>query len=105
MIHLLMITIILVYVIDYTNGAEEVFNYILKQFWGSKCPYIELSKPFGCSMCMTLYITFLYQWNISVESIFYSCMFSYSTTYILFIFNIVDSTITKIYRYLDERIR
>ena len=55
----LIISFTLSYVYNYTDFIDSIGRGLHKVL-NKKTPYTGLSKPFGCSGCMTMWITFIY---------------------------------------------
>ena len=55
----LIISFTLSYVYNYTDFIDSI-GMGLHRVLNKQTPYTGLSKPFGCSGCMTMWITFIY---------------------------------------------
>lgn len=99
----LIITVCLVLIIDWFNAPNEILSQIMGIFTRGKITRVELKPPFGCSKCMTFWITLIFLLITAPELCWMSLVFAFSTKYILFIIEIIDKMITKL-MILAERI-
>ena len=60
MIVLLYISVLITIVWDYLNYPNEVAGLIMSKITNGRIKQVELIKPFGCSLCMTFIISWLY---------------------------------------------
>lgn len=95
------ITFSIVYIWDVVNFPEEIVNRILTIIL-KKPVHITLMKPFGCSLCMTTWITLIVLLCIDPCWCWLSLVFGMSTKYILYTIQIVDKIISLFFIKLEQ---
>lgn len=111
MIVLLYISVLITIVWDYLNYPNEVAGLIVSKLTNGRIKQVELIKPFGCSLCMTSIISWLYLaftcvvWSSFTSIVGYTLLAvinGISTNYIYSLILIVNDTINKLLSELDK---
>ena len=111
MIVLLYISVLITIVWDYLNYPNEVAGLIVSKLTNGRIKQVELIKPFGCSLCMTAIISWLYLaftcvvWSSFTSIVGYTLLAvinGISTNYIYSLILIVNDTINKLLSELDK---
>ena len=115
MLTLLTLTILITLLIDKLNVTNELYRSLLKFFRLASSSMIvtkSIGKPFDCSLCLTFWLTLIYQLlvvtksilNVEINIIIYNLMISmllaFSTKYISLVFDILDYWIIKLLNYM-----
>lgn len=94
---LFLISIIMVFIIDYSGFVDEISETITKILHS---PFkIHIPKPFSCSLCMTFWTGLIYLFfnnGFSLINVSYLCLFSALTILELAVFTLIKSLIEKI---------
>jgi hypothetical protein len=111
MIVLLYISVLITIVWDYLNYPNEVAGLIVSKLTNGRIKQVELIKPFGCSLCMTAIISWLYLAFTCIVWCSFTSIVGYtllavingiSTNYIYSLILIVNDTINKLLSELDK---
>lgn len=95
LIDLLCITIICVFIIDFSGIIESLESFIGKLF-NIKSP--QVPKPFSCSLCMTFWLGLLYVClnNLTIFNIMLVCLFAASTQLLYNLIQVIYININKL---------
>ena len=108
---LICISLLVTIVWDYLNYPNEVAGLVMSKLTNSRIKQVELIKPFGCSLCMTSIISWLYLaftcvvWSSFTSIVGYTLLAvinGISTNYIYSLILIVNDTINKLLSELDK---
>lgn len=95
--NLLYLTLIIVFIIDYSGVIEHIETLMTKLF-KSKFQ-LHIPRPFSCSLCMTFWsgLTYLIiNNNFTLPLIAYVCLLSALTSVIIDVTNVIINNIRKI---------
>ena len=98
----LIVTACIVYIWDYVVFPQEFANMVAGWLTGGKIKHMVLNKPWGCSLCMSTWLTLIIL--LCAKELAYTplCLvYGWSTQYILVIFNLIDNLITKVLGWID----
>lgn len=107
MIYLILIALIITFVWDYSGFPQKITARFLSIIRGKEITVdrVVLREPWFCSLCMTFWVTLIFQMftvHLSligmVIIISKSLLMAYSTKPILYIYNIIDLIVNKIYK-------
>lgn len=101
----LIITVCLVLIIDWFNAPNEILSQIMDWITSGRIKRVELKPPFGCSKCMSFWITLIFLLITAPELCWMSLVFAFSTKYILFIIEIIDKIITKLAILIERKLK
>lgn len=101
----LIIALSLVIIIDYLNAPNEMAGTIMNIITKGKIKNVQLKKPFGCSLCMTFWTTFILLLIIKPSMCWLALIYAISTKYILAILNLFDLIICKSIIYIENKLR
>lgn len=91
----IIITICIVYIWDVVEFPQSLLSQLLH------IRVTVLRKPWGCSLCMTTWITLImfliFNWKLAPVAL----LLGWSTKYIHYTFNLVDRILTKIFIWLE----
>ena len=100
----MIITACIVYIWDYSGFVQECADYFMELITKGKIKHVTLRKPWGCSLCMTTWITLIvllkYEWILAPMCLVYG----WSTQYVLAIFNLIDNAMIKVLSALESLI-
>lgn len=111
MIVLLYISVLITIVWDYLNYPNELCSLLMSKLTNGRIKQVELIKPFGCSLCMTAIISWLYLAFTCIVWCSFTSIVGYtllavingiSTNYIYSLILIVNDTINKLLSELDK---
>lgn len=114
MIALLYISLLVTIVWDYLNYPNEVAGLIMSKLTNGRIKQVELIKPFGCSLCMTAIISWLYLaftcvvWSSFTSIVGYTLLAvlnGISTIYIYSLILIINDKINQLLSGLDKLFR
>lgn len=95
MIICLIITFCIVYIWDYVEFPRELISQILHM-------PVELKKPWGCSLCMTTWITLIALLFINWKLSWMCILFGFSTKYILYTIQTIDLILSTIFVLIEK---
>lgn len=101
----LIITLSLVIIIDYLNAPCEIASTIANIITKGKIKNVQLKKPFGCSLCMTFWITVIILLILEPSMCWLSLIYAICTKYILAIINLIDLIICKSIIYIENKLK
>lgn len=100
----LIITASIVYIWDWVRFPQEVANLVASKMTNGKIKNVILKKPFGCSLCMSTWITLvilsIFNWKLLPLCLVYG----WSTKYILYLFTLADEIVSKIFVLMERLI-
>lgn len=114
MIGLLFISLLITIVWDYLNYPNEVATLVMNKLTNGRIKQVSLIKPFGCSLCMTAIISWLYLafefivWSSFTSIVGYTLLAvinGISTTYIYGLLLIINDKINQLLTELDKLFR
>lgn len=97
----LIVTVSIVYIWDWVEFPQQIANYVIGKLTNGKITRIELKKPWGCSLCMSTWITLIILACMNWKLIPLCLLFGFSTKYILYIITILDEFLTKLLEYIE----
>lgn len=93
----LVVMISIVFIWDWFNAPNEIASSIMRLLTNGKIKQVELKKPFGCSACMTFWITLVILLIGSPEWCWMSLVYAFLTKHTLIIIDTIDKIIVKIF--------
>lgn len=106
-LNLVLINIIITYVYDILNFPNTIASNLTALLTKGRIKNVELKAPLGCSFCMIFWVSAIYLLICKLAilpaiAIGLACAFSSKIT--LYSITIFDSTIDKVFRYLERLI-
>ena len=95
-------TCIIVYVWDYIAFPQHIADSIISAITHNKIRHCEIIRPFGCSLCMTQWTTLIFFLCVQPELFWVSFILSWSTQYILLLYNLIDKLLLTIFKQLEK---
>ena len=94
-----------VIIIDYLNAPNEIAGTIMGLITNGKITHVRLKKPFGCSLCMTFWVTLILLLILNPLMCWLSLIYAIITKYIFYLINLIDLIICKSFIYVENKIR
>ena len=98
----LIITVCIVIIWGFLDAPNEIASTIMNWLSKGKIKRVELKKPFGCTLCMTFWTTLIVLLILAPEWCFMSLVYAISTKYILYIIELMDKALVKLFTKIDE---
>lgn len=98
----LIITVSIVLIWDYFGFIGEFSNYMVELFTRGKIKSIELRKPFGCSLCMSVWITLIILLCLNWKLAPMALVFGWYSQYVIPIIQCIDMMLNKMLYYLQK---
>lgn len=106
---LLLINFIVVELVDRQNIPNQIANYFIRKLTKNKFTYVNLTKPFNCSYCITFWLSFIYMILTNdfgtlpiCLSVTYSLVNAILTRTTYYILGLFDRLIEKIFKTLYD---
>lgn len=110
-INILIISTCITLIWDWFNAPQNIVNQLVSWYTNNKITNVELKKPFGCSTCITFWLSIIYLFialPLSFKNILYCTLFALcaalSVKWINYIIQVVDALISKILIILEQLI-
>lgn len=97
---IVMVSIVLIW--DWFNAPNEIASQLMNWLSKGKITQVELKKPWGCSTCLTFWITLVILLVMSPQLCWMSLVYAFFAKYTLYIIDTVDRLITKIFVLLQK---
>lgn len=99
----LIVTCCIVYIWDYVQFPQEITNIVAGWITKGKIKHAILRKPWGCSLCMSTWITLGILLCYQAWAYLPLCLvYGWSTQYILAIYDIIDGALTKVLGFIER---
>lgn len=95
----------MVIIIDYLDAPNEIAGTIMGYITKGKITHVRLKKPFGCSLCMSFWITFIVLLIVEPWMCWVSLLYAISTKYLLYLINLIDLIICKSFIYIENKLK
>lgn len=99
------ITLAIVYIWDWVHFPEEVASSIMNRLTNGKITNVWLSKPWGCSLCVTTWITLIILAIFNWKLIPLCLLYGWSTKYVYYVYQIIDGLLSLLLCFVDRIIR
>lgn len=101
----LIIALSFVIIIDYLDAPNDIAGTIMGLITNGKITHVRLKKPFGCSLCMTFWVTLILLLIVNPLMCWLSLIYAISTKYIFYFINLVDLIICKSFIYIENKLK
>lgn len=98
------ITFCIVMIWGYFDAPNQIISYICNIITDGKIKTVELKKPWGCTLCMTAWTTFIVLLFINPAYCWMSLIYAFSTKFMLYAIQLIDKLITKIFIKIDSKL-
>lgn len=91
------ITCSIVYITDVLNYQDNLATEITRMITG-KVKYVHLKpKILNCSLCQSFWINLIILLVLSPQFVYFALIWAFCTKYILYVYQLIDSTLTRVF--------
>lgn len=110
-LNLLFINITVVLIWDIFNFPNEFASTIAQIITHNKVQYIQLKKPFGCSLCVTFWLSIVYTvvnlgftFENLLFALFLSAVSAWLTKYTFYLIRFIEQFLGRLFMFLERSI-
>lgn len=100
----MIITVCIVIIWGFLDAPNEIASIVMNFLSKGKIKRVELKKPLGCMLCMTFWTTLIILLILAPEWCFFSLLYAISTKYILYIIELIDKALVKLFEIIDNKL-